>query len=249
VTPDAYREMAQVQATHWWYVARREILRTRLRDLRLPEGADILEVGSGTGANLDLLSEFGKVVGLEMAADAITLARKRTGGTAAQVTMHHGRCPEDLPTLSQRFDLICLFDVLEHIEEDELALARLGAMLKPGGCLMLTVPAYPWMWGPHDVHFHHKRRYTQRSLRERCSHAGLSVSRMSHFNTLLFPIAVLGRMYERITGKKSAATLMPPLVVNSLLTRVFQTERYMLDRLPLPFGLSLFLLVSRGEHA
>jgi 2-polyprenyl-3-methyl-5-hydroxy-6-metoxy-1,4-benzoquinol methylase len=242
MSPDAYVEMAETQETHWWFVARREILRSQISRLNLPASADILEVGSGTGANLDLLAEFGKVMTLEMTAEAIALAQKRCAA-AERVTMRQGRCPEDLSGIGRQFDLICLFDVLEHIEEDTVSLSTLASMLKPGGMLLVTVPAYQWMWGPHDVHLHHKRRYTKESLTAGCATAGLSVARMSHFNTLLFPLAVLGRMVEKFTGKKTSADARtPPAPINALLTFIFAVERHLLARARLPFGLSLLLL-------
>jgi SAM-dependent methyltransferase len=244
MSPDAYTEMADTQAGHWWFAARREILRSQIRRLNLPPSADILEVGSGTGANLDLLAAFGNVVGLEMAAHAIALAGARCGGAGRRIAMQQGRCPEDLSGIAQQFDLICLFDVLEHIEEDEVSLAKLALLLKPNGSLLVTVPAYQWMWGPHDVHLHHKRRYSRRRLSTGCVKAGLSVTSMSHFNTLLFPLAVLGRMLEKFTRRKSAATQLPPAPINALLTFIFALERHLLSHVPLPFGLSLLLLAK-----
>lgn len=249
MSPDAYVEMAGTQATHWWYVARRQILRAQIEQLNLPAGADILEIGSGTGANLDLLAEFGNVVALEMRAEAIALAQERCGNAARPVSMRQGTCPQDLPTLSQKFDLICLFDVLEHIEQDSESLAQLALLLKPAGTLMLTVPAYPWMWGPHDVHVHHKRRYTKRTLTDRCTHAGLSISRMSHFNTVLFPLAVIGRLIEKVSGEQGSATRTPPARVNALFTRAFAFETHLLDRMRLPFGLSIMLLAQQRQLA
>jgi len=241
--------MARTQATHWWFVARRQILRSQIRALELPPNAQILEVGSGTGANLELLAEFGSVVAFEMAAEAIAMAQARCTGPGRRITMRQGQCPEDLSTFSQRFDLICLFDVLEHIEQDSVALARLALLLKPNGRLMLTVPAYQWMWGPHDVQAHHKRRYTMRSLSAECVEAGLSVSRITHFNTLLFPLAVLGRTLERLTGKTSAADQTPRAPINTLLARIFAFERHMLPHMSLPFGLSLLLLAQPSTDA
>ncbi|HSV50773.1 MAG TPA: class I SAM-dependent methyltransferase [Burkholderiaceae bacterium] len=249
MSPDVYTEMARVQATHWWFVARREILRGQLCRLGLPPHAEILEVGSGTGANLDLLAEFGNVVAFEMAAEAIALAEARRGGNGHHITMRQGRCPEDLSSFAQQFDLICLFDVLEHIEQDSVSLARLATLLKPNGKLILTVPAYPWMWGPHDVEAHHKRRYTLQTLSAGCTNAGLSVLRVSHFNTVLFPLAVLGRMVEKLTGKKTAADRIPQAPINRLLKRIFALERHVLARMRLPFGLSLLLLAEPRPNA
>jgi len=247
MSPDAYIEMARVQETHWWFAARRDILRAQIRALDLPPDADILEVGSGTGANLDLLAAFGKVVALEMTAEAILLAQQRCHDIAGRVRMQQGRCPQDLAALDRRFDLICLFDVLEHIDEDEQSLAALAGLLKPGGKLLVTVPAYSWMWGPHDVHLHHKRRYSRKSLTASCVRSGLAVSRVSHFNALLFPLAVMGRMWEKWMNRTTAATQTPPAPLNTMLRKVFASERHLLRRMRLPFGLSLLLLAEPGK--
>ena len=249
MSPEAYSEMAQMQTMHWWFVARRKILRSQIDRLNLPAGADILEIGSGTGANLDLLADFGKVVALEMSADAIVLAKERCSGTGRQISMRQGRCPEDLAGLAQKFDLICLFDVLEHIEQDGASLAGLGSMLKPGGKLLLTVPAYQWMWGPHDTHLHHHRRYSKHLLSARCAEAGLSIARVSHFNTLLFPLAVMGRLFEKLRGTNTLGTQAPPTPVNALLAFTFALERHLLARVSLPFGLSLLLLAQPRQNA
>lgn len=245
MSPDAYTEMAQMQTTHWWFVARQKILRNEISRLNLPSGSSILEIGSGTGANLDLLVDFGHVLALEVSAEAITLAKGRRGATQGVVTMQQGSCPEDLNGLSQRFDLICLFDVLEHIEQDIVSLSKLAALLKPDGRLMLTVPAYQWMWGPHDVHLHHKRRYSKQRLSDDCMNAGLSIARISYFNTLLFPLALVGRIFDKLAGKKSpSATQTPPALINALFTFIFAFERHFLARMRLPFGLSLLLVAK-----
>lgn len=244
MSPGAYAEMAATQASHWWFAARRDILRTQLQRLQLPAGADILEIGSGTGANLDLLAEFGQVVGLEMEPEAIALARQRTRSRCGAVTMRLGRCPEALADLP-RFDLVCMFDVLEHIEDDGASLAAAGAHLKPRGRLLLTVPSYQWMWGPHDEHLHHKRRYSRQSLATRLGGAGLAVHHLSHFNTLLFPLAVAGRLYEKAAGRTTAAAALPSPALNGALRCTFAFERHLLGRMRMPFGLSLLAVAGQ----
>lgn len=245
MNPSAYDEMAGVQEQHWWYVARREILYGQLRQLQLPRNAEILEVGSGTGANLSLLARFGRVTGLEMEPRAIELAR-RSLGSRDDIRLLQGRCPEDLDRLGQRFDLVCLFDVLEHIDQDRLALERLKSLLEPGGRLLLTVPAYQWMWGPHDEHFHHRRRYAKAQLLDACEGAGFSVAQACHFNTLLFPLALAERLREKWSGRRGPATRTPPRALNALLARVFAAERHLLAHGAPPFGLSLLVVAGAG---
>lgn len=247
MSPAAYAEMAATQESHWWFAARRGILRSRLERLQLPAGADILEIGSGTGANLDLLAEFGRVVGLEMSREAIDFAGQRPCSRSGAVTMRLGRCPEDLSGLPQ-FDLVCMFDVLEHIEDDCASLAAAASHLKPGGRLLLTVPSYQWMWGPHDEHLHHKRRYSRQSIADRCVQAGLALHHLSHFNTLLFPLAVAGRLYEKAAGRSTAAAATPAAPINTVLRCTFALERHLLSRMRLPFGLSLLAVAGPMEH-
>lgn len=206
----------------------------------------ILEVGCSSGANQALLAEFGRVVGLDMNARAIELAKKNSVDVpAAHDALRRGCCPEDLSGLNERFDLICLFDVLEHIEQDSATLRALSSLLKPDGVFMLTVPSHQWMWGPHGSHFYHQRRYTHGHLAECCAHTGLVVSRLSYFNTLLFPLVVVARAVERLTGRKSeAATEVPTTLLNSTFRFVFSLKHHSMPFIRLPFGLSLLMLAK-----
>lgn len=248
MSPEVYADMAARQESHWWFAARRRILRSQLERLQLSVDADILEIGSGTGANLDLLAEFGRVVGLEMNPAAIVLAQQRICNRSGAVSMRLGRCPDDLASLP-RFDLVCMFDVLEHIEEDGAALTAAASRLKPGGRLLLTVPSYQWMWGPHDEQLHHKRRYTRRSITERCAGAGLELHHLSHFNTLLFPLAVARRLFEKAGGRGSAAVATPAQPINAALRCTFAFERHLLAHVRLPYGLSLMAIAGTRERA
>jgi SAM-dependent methyltransferase len=246
MSPDAYDEMARLQNRHWWFLARRQIMRSMLTALELPPGARILEVGSGTGSNLALLSEFGNVVGLEMSREAIAYARAQGLDVPGKVQLHLGRCPEDLAGFQQPFDLICLFDVLEHIADDRAALAALAKLLKPGGSLVISVPAYGWLWGPHDESLHHMRRYRRGELVRLCGESGLEVTRSTYFNSLLLPFAVAGRVWDKLRGGKQASgTELPPAPVNTGLREVFAFERHLLKRMSFPFGLSILAVAHR----
>jgi SAM-dependent methyltransferase len=249
MSPGAYEEMARLQNRHWWFLGRRQIMRSMLASLDLPGGARILEVGSGTGSNLALLSEFGRVVGLEMSGEAIAFARAQGLEVPGKVQLHLGRCPEDLAMFQQPFDLICLFDVLEHIDDDRSALAALASLLKPGGSLLISVPAYQWLWGPHDESLHHKRRYRQGDLVRLCGETGLEVVRSTYFNSLLLPVAMAARVWDKLRGGKQASgTRLPAAPVNTGLKEVFAFERHLLKRVSLPFGLSILAVAHlRGK--
>lgn len=237
MSPDAYIEMAATETEHWWFVARRKILEDTLRSMELPADAQILEVGSGTGGNLDMLSQFGSVSALEMDEAARQFAREKTAGN---IDIKEGVCPNDMPFQDRKFDLICLFDVLEHIDEDTETLAVLKTMLTPTGKILVTVPAYQWMWSAHDAYLHHHRRYSATEFKSKAARAELNVKRLSHFNTLLLPLAILVRLKDRII-KRSTPTggAVPIGPLNRLFTIIFRSESALLSRMNLPAGLSL----------
>jgi SAM-dependent methyltransferase len=153
-----------------------------------------------------------------------------------------------LPALTgvplRSYDLIAMLDVLEHIDEDRAALAALAERLRPGGRILLTVPAHPWMWSAHDEVNHHKRRYTRRTLKSAVEGAGLRVEMLSWFNSLLFPLAAAARLAGRVTGKDDSDDKLPPAPVNRLFEAVFGLERYAIGRVPFPPGVSIAAIVS-----
>ena len=245
MNPDAYIEMASTEATHWWFTARRSLLSSFIRGLALPDDARILEIGCGTGGNLQMLAEFGRVSAFEMDASARELAARSTGG---QFEIRAGCCPADIPYQGEQFDLICMFDVLEHIDEDIETLRAVRGLLAPGGCALITVPAYAWLWSKHDEFLHHKRRYVATGLRQTALAAGLKPVKLSYFNTLLFPLAVAVRLKDRLFNKTTpSGTTVPAAPVNRLLHRIFSSEQALLAHANLPFGVSL-VTVLVDEH-
>ncbi len=235
-----YDRMAELDSRHWWYRARREVLAALIeREAKPPAGARILEIGCGTGHNLDMLGRFGTVDAVEMDDAARAVASERLGRPAKMAT---------LPALEgvdeRAYDLVALLDVLEHVEEDRASLESIARRLKPGGKILLTVPAHPWMWSAHDVVNHHKRRYTKTGFRDVIEAAGLKIETLSYFNSLLFPLAAAARLAGRVTGKEDSDDKLPPAPVNTLFEKLFALERYAVGRVPLPPGVSLVAIAS-----
>lgn len=237
----AYRDMAATEDEHWWFVGRRAILDEEIKQLKLPPSAKILEVGAGTGGNLALLKRHGAVSAMELDEYARGHAQKRSG-----IEVKAGSLPHDIPFEGQLFDLICLFDVLEHVGPDVESLKALSRFLKPEGRFLLTVPAYPWMWSSHDVVLHHFRRYTRTSLRKAIEAAGLKGQKITNFNALLFPAAIAARaMSSVLPGKQPPGVAMPSSSTNSALTTVFRSERHLMRFGGFPFGLSLLAVAMK----
>ncbi|CAB3796437.1 class I SAM-dependent methyltransferase [Paraburkholderia caffeinilytica] len=242
MSPDAYLQMAETEAEHWWFRGRRDVLVSVLRRLALPSRARVLEVGSGTGGNLEMLAEFGSVSGLEMDETARMLTAKNTG---ARFDIRAGRCPDDVPFDCERFDLICFFDCLEHIADDVGSLSRMREVLAPGGKIVVTVPAYQWLWSAHDVYLHHHRRYDRSALAVCADQAGYRVERMTYFNTLLLPLAIAVRFIDRLLKRdRSSGDATPAGALNRLLYRIFSAERYWVSRGGLPCGVSLLAVLT-----
>jgi SAM-dependent methyltransferase len=235
-----YKEMAELDQQHWWYKARREVLSDLIRrEAKPPANARILEIGCGTGHNLEMLRRFGKVDALELDDEARAMAEKRLGRKVMSAPL-----PELAGVRKRHYDLIAALDVIEHIDDDDAALAAIAAKLKPGGKFVMTVPAHQWMWSAHDVVNHHKRRYSKPALRRLIERSPLRLDRIGYFNSLLFPLAVAERLASKVRGKDNAEVKLPSGPLNAALERVFAAERHLVGRLPLPPGLSLFAVAS-----
>jgi SAM-dependent methyltransferase len=236
-----FDRMAELDQDHWWFLARRRILKRLIeRVVKPPKKSRILEVGCGTGHNLTMLKSFGKVEASELDPCARALASKRLRKEVKEAK---------LPDLSMfernAYDLIALLDVLEHVPDDLASLRAIHRRLKPGGALLLTVPANPWMWSAHDSAHHHFRRYTKKQLQELFLRSGLEVQLLSYFNSLLFPLIAAARIAGKIIRKDSADDSLPSGPVNAVLEKVFGFESGLIGRVPMPFGVSLVAVVRR----
>jgi SAM-dependent methyltransferase len=233
----------QAEEWHWWYRGRREVIRATIRSLQLPAGAEILDAGCGSGRNMVELAAFGKVTGLELAPVSIERARRRGVGEVVE-----GSLSEPLPFPDDSFDLAVSFDVIEHLDDDAFALGELRRVVRPTGQLVVTVPAYPWLWSSHDEVNHHRRRYTEATLLAAAAPAGWTPVRTTHFNSLLLPAAVVYRALDRLLRRSppAAADLdRTPGWLNTILERPMRLEARLISRgHRIPAGLSLLAVFS-----
>jgi SAM-dependent methyltransferase len=233
------RRTHEVEDDHWWYRGRRQVIAEELRGLRLPPTIEILDAGCGSGRNMVDLARLGSVTGLELADASVAKARSRGVGDVVQGTL------EAMPFDADRFDLAVSFDVIEHLDDDRAALSELRRVVRPDGHLVVTVPAYQWLWSEHDVVNHHRRRYTRRTLEAAAAGAGWTTVSTTHFNGLLLPAAVAHRGLLRLRHRGGDAPAVSDLErtsprLNRLLERPLHLEARLIGAgRRLPCGLSL----------
>jgi SAM-dependent methyltransferase len=231
---------------HWWFRARRDIFARLLDALApLPPSATILDVGPGSGVNLPILLQRGRVTVVDT--EPSSVFECLLGGADAV----RGDATRQ-PFGDESFDLICALDVLEHLDDDCAALRECARLLKPSGWLFVSVPALPLLWGRQDVLAQHRRRYRRAELADRMQRAGLEIARLSYFNTLLFPPILAVRLMMRPFLHRLAASDKSDLSVRSpfdgLLYRAFALEARWLVRRNLSLGVSLFALARRPRR-
>ncbi|MGD1994789.1 MAG: methyltransferase domain-containing protein [Anaerolineae bacterium] len=246
---DFYAEYYEIENVHWWFVARWQIfLEVIRREFDQESEIRALDAGCGTGTMLGHLEQLGPAVGIDRATAAVRFCRGRGRNRLVQGTA------DTLPLEDGTFDLVCALDMLEHIADDVAALKEMSRVCRPGGRILITVPAFQFLWGRQDEISHHLRRYTARELRARITAAGLEVRKLTYFNTLLFPIVAAIRVGRRLLPSgpeeeiESDFTMTRPGRLNDLLARVFKAESGLIQAARLPFGVSL-LAVARKPAA
>lgn len=205
-----------------------------------PPDGRILEVGAGTGANLDTLLEYGRVTALEPDSFARDYISCHFDVETVDATLPNGA------TGLENFDLIVALDVLEHIDDDVAALRAIHRMLKARGRLIVTVPAFRFLWSAHDERLHHKRRYGLSEIVRKMEAAGFLILHRSYFNFLLFPAALAVRLLDRLfrgIGRAGSGSVHP--LLNDLMARVFGLEVLLARFVRFPFGLSLVVVGSK----
>ena len=238
-----FAHMAATETMHWWFVGRRSVIDAVLDQIELPQDGTILEAGCGTGGNLATLARRGRITAFDPHIDALAFAQGRYPG----VDIRQGALPSELPYDEASFDLVAALDVLEHVEDDRAAAHALVSLVRPGGWLIVTVPAHQALWGTHDRRLHHLRRYGRRQLLDLFAGCDVELVRATSFNIVLSPLAIIYRVGERGLGMdfgNQERNLPEPL--NAALGALFRLESVLVRRgVAIPFGLSYAAVFRR----
>jgi SAM-dependent methyltransferase len=241
MTHDEHEAMLAHDERHWWYRGRRRVLRAELDRLGLWPGARLLDAGCGSGRTLDELARYGRVTGLDLSPEAVAAARRR-----GHDDVHAGHI-EQMPFADGHFDAVTCLDVVEHTPDDRATLAELHRVTRPGGVLIVTVPAYQALWSWHDEVNLHFRRYDAPMLRAAATESGWDVLADTYFNALLLaPAAVVRLAQRRRRGHTQSDLTLTPPAFNSLLELPLALEARLLGAgRRLPAGLSLLAILRR----
>lgn len=240
-----YGIMNDVEGKHWWFVGRRAILESFLQGIIEKSKIEnrkskILDVGCGTGANLEMLANFGESEGVDVSDDALEFCRlknlKATKGLA-----------EKLPFADESFDVVTALDVVEHLDDDIAGLKEMHRVLKTGGKTLIFVPAFMWLWGVQDDISNHRIRYTKAQIVERLEKAGFKIERATYANWTFFAPILAGRTIMKITGiKPESENNVNVSALNGIFGKIFSAERFWLKNFDFPFGVSIVIVAKKS---
>lgn len=255
-----YAIMDEVEGSHWWFVGRRAILESFLKEIvkrfesRLQAASTsgpaeagtqnslrILDVGCGTGANLEMLSQFGEAEGVDVSDDALEFCRKKG------LKVHKGLA-ETLPYADETFELTTALDVVEHLDDDIAGLREMFRVTKRGGYSLIFVPAFMWLWGVQDDISNHRIRYTKRQIVERLKSAGYEIERATYANWTFFAPILGGRVLMKLTGiKPESENNINVSALNGIFSKLFSAERFWLKNFNFPLGVSIVVVARKPE--
>jgi SAM-dependent methyltransferase len=240
-----YAIMDEVEGSHWWFVGRRAILESFLRGIverlrPVTKNPRILDVGCGTGANLEMLAHFGVAEGVDVSDDALEFCRRK--GLKAQKGL-----AEKLPYADETFDITTALDVVEHLDDDIAGLREMLRVTKTGGYSLIFVPAYMFLWGVQDDISNHRIRYNKKQITERLREAGYTVERATYANWTFFAPILAGRAFMRITGiKPESENNVNISALNGVFGSLFASERFWLRNFNFPFGVSIVIVARKN---
>lgn len=235
-----YEDLYKQEETHWWHKSKRELCIEIIDRLIDKKKLQILDIGCGAGKNVEVFSKYGKTYGVDSSPEAIRFCKKRG------LKSIHLASSEKTYFQNKSFDLVTLLDVLEHTDERK-TLEEINRILKPNGYLLVTVPAFQWLWSNWDVVLHHKRRYTAQNLKKKLVQQGFRVKKLSYvYSFLLIPV-ILIRSIKTIILKKNYSSdfgITSPLL-NLIFLKLSWLERKMIFLFSIPFGTSVVCLAQK----
>lgn len=247
---EEFHLMYQIEQSHWWFKGKQDLLKQNLRKLKTKssENKKILDIGAGTGIVLKILKDFGVIFGIEHSRQAIKYLKERR---LKQIICADAN--QSLPFRNGTFDIITCLDVLEHLENDVGLLKEMIRISKPGGCILVAVPAFKIFWSPHDVALHHKRRYTRRNILETIKELNCQVVKSTYYNTFLSLPILAVRKFKSIFHQdrqiQSDLFISVPNFLNKLFGFLYKIEIWCLRFIDYPFGVSILLVLSKsGEN-
>lgn len=239
-----YAIMNRVEDSHWWYVGRRQILESFMRGIienrkSKIQNPKILDVGCGTGGNLEMLAKFGAAEGVDVSDDALEFCQSKG------LKVHKGLA-EKLPFADETFDVVTALDVVEHLDDDVAGLSEMFRVVKTGGKTLIFVPAFMWLWGVQDDVSNHRIRYTKKQIVERLQRAGFEIERATYANWTFFAPILGGRTLMRLTGiKPESENNVNVSALNGVFGKLFGAERFWLKNFDFPFGVSIVIVAGK----
>lgn len=240
-----YYQYYKQERTHWWFKIREKIINDQLQQLALPSSPKILNIGAATYKSTELLKNFGHVTSIEFDEDCCQFVRDELNEEIEEGSILDLKFEDDF------FDLVCAFDVIEHVEDDTTAIKEMQRVCSKNGILFITVPAYEFLWSSHDEINHHFRRYRLKDLKNIIKDRSLEIIYSSYFNTVLFPFISVFRLCLNIFKKNSESksdfeNFDPKNSSNKLFAFLFNLERPLLKkRYSFPFGVSCLIICKK----
>ena len=243
--PDELDKQAAVEKTHWWFRMRRALLTNGLSSPRLENNSRILEIGAATGGNFQVCQQFGNYYALDLSSYALGVCQGKGIGNLVRA---NGR---SLPFDGDQFDAVIAFDILEHIEEDNEAIGEIFRILKPGGRLLVNVPAFQWMFSAHDSAFDHVRRYQPNELESKVAEAGFAIDYRTYWSFFIFPAVALVRaasgQQKSQQETKTDFDRKLPKPAEWMLNALARLELALIRRrISLPIGISLLCFARKA---
>jgi SAM-dependent methyltransferase len=242
-----YAIMNRVEDSHWWFVGRRAILESFLEQIiQNPkskiQNPKILDVGCGTGANLEMLEKFGEAEGVDVSDEALEFCR------AKNLKAHKGLA-EKLPFADESFNLVTALDVIEHLDDDVAGLREMRRVLQRDGRVLIFVPAFMFLWGVQDDVSNHRIRYTKRQIVERLQLAGFKIERATYANITFFAPILAGRTLMKLTGiRPESENNVNVSALNPVFGQLFGAERFWLKNFNFPFGVSIVVVAKKAQE-